>query len=133
MMTKMKAAAITTTLAALTTLAITTLSLTTPSIAAAAALSATAPLAPPFPLAAHPERNNGKTECDADVPAPVTSLDLSSIYADGDATHSTIDPEHKRRYDAALKATRGFASFVARWSNTYTQSDGKRLDAAACA
>lgn len=130
MMSKMKSAVIATTLAAAT---LTTLALIAPNIAAAAAISATAPLAPPFPLASHPERNNGRTTCDADLPAPVTSLDLSSIYADGDATHSTIDPEHKRRYDAALKATRGFAGFVARWSNTYTQSDGKRLDAAACA
>lgn len=101
--------------------------------AAAAATPDRQQLVAPFPLASHPERNNGKTACDIAIPAPVVTLDLSSIYEDGDATHSTIDADHKNRYDAALKATRTFESLVASQASIYTLSDGKRLDAAACA
>jgi poly(beta-D-mannuronate) lyase len=114
-----------------------TIALTLSCTAALAQPGTTAPdrksLSPPFPLASASGPNNGKTTCTLTFPAPVTTLDLSSIYEDGDATHSTIDPNHKSRYDAALKATRDFGSFVARQASTYTQSNGRRLDAAACA
>ncbi|PDT80353.1 alginate lyase family protein [Sinorhizobium sp. BJ1] len=89
-------------------------------------------LAVPFELARHAERNNGKTRCAEAIPSPVKTLDLSSIYEEDDESHSTIDAKNKQRYDAAIAETRRFAAFVTKLASNYTQTDGNRIDAAAC-
>lgn len=92
-----------------------------------------ATLTVPFELARHVTKNNGKENCADNPPAPVVSLNLSSIYEDDDDSHSTIDPQHKDRYDKAVAQTRQFAAFVTRQASNYTGTDGNRLDAASCA
>jgi poly(beta-D-mannuronate) lyase len=87
----------------------------------------------PFELARHIAKNNGKQTCAASLPAPVMSLNLSSIYEDDDESHSTIDPKNKERYDKAIAQTRQFAAFVTKYASNYTETDGNRLDDASCA
>ncbi|WP_269582914.1 alginate lyase family protein [Roseibium sp. Sym1] len=87
----------------------------------------------PFPLARSVEDNNGKTSCSEKLPQPVRTLELGSIYSSADESRSTIDPDNKRRYQAAIKDTRAYLSFVTKNASNYTQTDGNRLDDAACA
>ena len=89
-------------------------------------------LAIPFQLARDTPNNNGKIECGQAIPDPVISLSLSSIYDDEDESHSTIDPQNKARYDKTIGQTRQFSTFVTKNASNYTETDGNRLDAAAC-
>lgn len=90
-------------------------------------------LAVPFELARNIAQNNGKQNCTAKLPAPVTSLNLSSIYEEDDESHSMIDPGNKAQYDKAIAQTRQFAALVTKYASNYTETDGNRLDDASCA
>ncbi|MBB2820015.1 UNVERIFIED_ORG: poly(beta-D-mannuronate) lyase [Rhizobium esperanzae] len=92
-----------------------------------------APLTVPFELARHIAQNNGKRDCSEKLPAPVATLNLTSIYEDDDESHSSIDPKNKDRYDKAIAQTRQFAAFVTKYASNYTETDGNKLDAASCA
>ncbi|CTQ56361.1 Alginate lyase precursor [Roseibium album] len=87
----------------------------------------------PFPLARNVADNNGRLTCKKDLPKPIKTLRLGSIYSSKDKSRSTIDPENKKRYDAAIAATRSYLMFVTKNASNYTQTDGNRLDTAACA
>ena len=95
--------------------------------------SSAATLAIPFQLARDVTENNGKQECMQSFPAPVVSLNLSSIYDDDDESRSTIDPKNKARYDKTISQTRDFLTFVTKNASNYTETDGKRLESAICA
>lgn len=94
--------------------------------------AAAATLAIPFQLARDTPNNNGKVECGQEIPTPVVSLSLSSIYDGEDESHSTIDPKNKARYDKTIDQTRQFSTFVTKNASNYTETDGNRLDAASC-
>ncbi len=87
----------------------------------------------PFTPARHVEDNNGRSVCEEKLPQPVETLDLTSVYNQSDRSRSTIDPQNKKRYEEAIAGTRAFLTFVTRSASNYTQTDGNRLDEAACA
>jgi poly(beta-D-mannuronate) lyase len=86
----------------------------------------------PFVAARFPLKNNGKTTCKVAIPKPVVELELLSIYNQEDGSRSKIDPLRKKAYDAAIASTRVFSSDITKYSSNYVQSDGNRLEAAAC-
>jgi poly(beta-D-mannuronate) lyase len=95
-------------------------------------VSAAEGLKSPFVAARYPLKNDGKTSCDVAVPKPVIELDLLSVYNQDDESRSTIDPARKKTYDAAIASTRVFSSNITKYSSNYVQSDGNRLEDAAC-
>ncbi len=95
--------------------------------------AAAATLAVPFQLARDVANNNGEKDCTQNFPAPVVSLDLSSMYDEDDESRSTVDPENKARYDKAIAQTRDFLTFVTKNASNYTETDGNRLEGAMCA
>jgi poly(beta-D-mannuronate) lyase len=104
-------------------------------LASQSAMSFSAPAAQlksPFVAARFPLKNNGKTSCKNAVPKAVVELELLSIYDQEDGSRSKIDPLRKKAYDAAIASTRVFSSDITKYSSNYVQSDGNRLEAAAC-
>lgn len=99
----------------------------------ASGLAQSAPLTAPFTLARHIMKNNNKTKCELPVPAPVVELELLSFYDQDDNSRSTIVPAQKKAYDEAIAGAKLFTSLVAKAASNYTQTDGNRLDSAACA
>lgn len=87
----------------------------------------------PFTTAREITKNNGRRECPHPLPEPVRTLELNSIYDQEDPSRSQIDAENKERYENAIAHTRAFLIFITRYASNYTQTDGNRLDGAACA
>ena len=90
------------------------------------------PLTAPFSLARDIMNNNKKNICTLQVPAPVLELDLLSFYDQDDDSRSTIVPSQKKAYDDAIAGARSFTNAVAKAASNYTQTDGNRLESAAC-
>ncbi len=86
----------------------------------------------PFVAARYPLKNDGKKKCSVAVPKPVIEVDLLSVYNQDDESRSTIDPTRKKTYDAAIASIRVFSSNITKYSSNYVQSDGNRLEDAAC-
>ena len=86
----------------------------------------------PFVKVRKPDDNDGKGTCDRKIPAPVQELELLSIYDQEDDSRSKIDPARKKEYDAAFKNVRDFLSDVTKFGSNYVQTDGNRLEDAAC-
>jgi poly(beta-D-mannuronate) lyase len=103
------------------------LALTVSAVAPASA----AALNPPFDLPA-PQGGGKSKACEA-PPPPVTEFSADSIYEEGDATRSTIDPKAKERYDKAIAPLRDFSLQVSKLANRYLGSKGADTGAADCA
>jgi poly(beta-D-mannuronate) lyase len=95
-----------------------------------AAPAAAAALNPPFDLPS-PRKGGKQSSCEA-PPPPVTELATGSIYQADDPTKSKIDPEAKKRYDAAIAPLRDFNKKVAQMASRYVNSDGGDGGAAKC-
>ena len=87
-------------------------------------------LHPPFDLP-EPAATGKQSDC-PNAPPPVITFDADSIYADGDATRSTIDPAAKAAYEASVRPLRLFGQGVSRMANRYVKSRGADVGAAAC-
>jgi poly(beta-D-mannuronate) lyase len=86
----------------------------------------------PFVKVRKPDDNDGKKTCTKKIPEPVTELDLLSIYDQDDQSRSKIDPVRKKAYDDAFKNVRDFLSDLTKFGSNYVQTDGHRLEDAAC-
>jgi poly(beta-D-mannuronate) lyase len=95
-------------------------------------LQASTPLNFPFVKVRKANESDGKKICKKEVPAPVLEMDLLSIYDPEDDSHSKIDPARKKQYDVAIKSVRRFVNDVTGFGSNYVQTDGNRLEAAAC-
>jgi poly(beta-D-mannuronate) lyase len=98
----------------------------------APAAGAASSLEMPFVKVRTPDSNDGRKTCDRKIPTPVLELDLLSIYDQDDKSRSTVDPKRKKVYDAAIGNVRNFVEDVTKFASNYVQTDGNRLEDAAC-
>lgn len=90
------------------------------------------PLIVPFPSLREVNNHNGQLNCEEAFIEPVVSLNLRSMYDQSDDSRSRVDDTSKKRYDKAIAQTRDFLTRLTKSASRYSQSDGRRLDAAKC-
>lgn len=86
----------------------------------------------PFEPARDSVEHNGKNECSKKLPKAVVRLNAKSIYDQTDASRSTLVQSQVDAYKDAVQGVRDFNLFVAKYASNYTDSDGRKLDQAAC-
>jgi poly(beta-D-mannuronate) lyase len=102
-------------------------------LSAVTATAARAELKVPFEIARHVVDVPGEKDCESKLVQPVRELELFSMYDQDDDSRSTIDPEQKKKYEKAMKQARDFLTDLTKQASNYTQTDGNRLEQAACA
>jgi poly(beta-D-mannuronate) lyase len=71
--------------------------------------------------------------CMAELPDPIVSLKLESIYDQTDKSRAKIDADAKKTYDSKIKPVRDFTVEVTNMANKYVASGGKDIGQAQCA
>jgi poly(beta-D-mannuronate) lyase len=87
-------------------------------------------LSAPFPAVAP---KAPAVSCKDEVPDPVVSLAVTSIYDQSDASRSTIDEDQFDVYTEDMAGIRDFLTYVTKAASDYVASKGKKVDKAACA